>query len=157
MAASMLVHLKRLFAYDAWANQEVLDNLKSISGTSPPKALKLHGHILGVEALWLERLQQRKTGLVWPDLTLEQCQKQADVLIADWRFFLSEMKESGLDSGISYTNSKGEKFTSTVEDILHHVAVHSVYHRGQIAAEVRAAGYTPAYTDFIHAVRSKGI
>jgi uncharacterized damage-inducible protein DinB len=34
-----------------------------------------------------------------------------------------------------------------------HVIMHSAYHRGQIAAEVRAAGLTPAYTDFIQSVR----
>jgi uncharacterized damage-inducible protein DinB len=31
--------------------------------------------------------------------------------------------------------------------------MHSTYHRGQIAAAMRQAGATPAYTDFIHAVR----
>ena len=37
-----------------------------------------------------------------------------------------------------------------------HVIMHSAYHRGQIAADVRAAGLTPAYTDFIHQ-RAPGI
>jgi len=40
-----------------------------------------------------------------------------------------------------------------VEDILTHVTIHSAYHRGQIASDLRAAGQAPAYTDFIHAVR----
>jgi uncharacterized damage-inducible protein DinB len=31
--------------------------------------------------------------------------------------------------------------------------MHSAYHRGQVALEMRAAGHQPAYTDFIHAVR----
>ncbi|HEY6147556.1 MAG TPA: DinB family protein [Thermoanaerobaculia bacterium] len=34
-----------------------------------------------------------------------------------------------------------------------HVVIHGGYHRGQIAAELRAAGFTPAYTDYIEAVR----
>jgi uncharacterized damage-inducible protein DinB len=42
-----------------------------------------------------------------------------------------------------------------VDDILMHVVMHSAYHRGQIALEVRCAGQTPAYTDFIHAIRTK--
>ena len=41
-----------------------------------------------------------------------------------------------------------------MEDVLLHVVMHSVYHRGQAAADVRANGGTPAYTDFIHAVRT---
>jgi uncharacterized damage-inducible protein DinB len=28
-----------------------------------------------------------------------------------------------------------------------------MYHRGQIAADMRASGVEPVYTDFIHAVR----
>jgi len=34
-----------------------------------------------------------------------------------------------------------------------HVIMHSAYHRGQIATDMRAAGLTPAYTDFIHSIR----
>ena len=44
-----------------------------------------------------------------------------------------------------------------MEDVLLHVVMHSVYHRGQIATEVRAAGHTPAYTDYIQAVRTDSI
>jgi len=40
-----------------------------------------------------------------------------------------------------------------VQDILTHVLLHSVYHRGQIAADLRAGGAQPPYTDFIHAAR----
>ena len=54
-----------------------------------------------------------------------------------------------------YTNSRGEAWTSTVEEILTHVVIHSAYHRGQIASDVRASGGVPAYTDYIHAVRQR--
>jgi uncharacterized damage-inducible protein DinB len=60
---------------------------------------------------------------------------------------------SSISRRVAYTNSKGEEWTSGVEDILTHVTIHSAYHRGQIASDLRAAGHTPAYTDFIHAVR----
>jgi uncharacterized damage-inducible protein DinB len=42
-----------------------------------------------------------------------------------------------------------------VEEILTHVTIHSAYHRGQIASDVRSAGLEPAYTDYIHAVRQR--
>jgi uncharacterized damage-inducible protein DinB len=31
--------------------------------------------------------------------------------------------------------------------------LHSAYHRGQIAFQMRQTGHAPAYTDFIHGVR----
>jgi len=40
-----------------------------------------------------------------------------------------------------------------VQDILTHVLLHSAYHRGQIASQVRSSGEQPPYTDFIHAAR----
>ena len=56
---------------------------------------------------------------------------------------------------ISYVNSKGESWSSQVDDVLLHVITHSAYHRGQIASDMRAAGLTPAYTDFIYAIRQE--
>ena len=67
--------------------------------------------------------------------------------------YLSAIGSGGLRAKVEYRNSKGEAFSSQVEDVLMHVILHSAYHRGQIAMEMRAAGVEPAYTDFIHAVR----
>jgi uncharacterized damage-inducible protein DinB len=52
------------------------------------------------------------------------------------------------------TDNQGESFINAIEDILQQVITHSAYHRGQIATDLRSAGFTPAYTDFIHAVRN---
>ena len=66
---------------------------------------------------------------------------------------------SGLDGvelvrSVAYVNSKGEEWTTSVEDILMHVVLHSAYHRGQVAYVLRAGGATPAYTDYAHCVRN---
>ena len=74
-----------------------------------------------------------------------------------WREYLNGLSAKQLSENISYKNSKGEPWSNTVEDILTHVLLHSAYHRGQIASQTRAAGETPAYTDFIHAVRQEFI
>ena len=55
---------------------------------------------------------------------------------------------------ITYANSKGERHANRVEDVLTHVLLHAAYHRGQVAADLRAAGAEPALTDFIHATRT---
>ena len=79
----------------------------------------------------------------------------ADEMSAAGATILRHSKTScaGLNEKIEYRNSKGEPWSSRVEDILTHVLFHSAYHRGQVALEMRAAGLEPAYTDFIHAVR----
>ena len=146
-------YLHRLFAYDDWANREVLSSLRT-APNPPPQSLKLTAHILSAEGLWLARLKQQKPALsVWPELALAQCKAEADVLGASWRSYLEECREAGLSHQIRYVNSKGETWSSQVDDVLLHVITHSAYHRGQIASDMRAAGLTPAYTDFIHAIR----
>jgi uncharacterized damage-inducible protein DinB len=67
---------------------------------------------------------------------------------ARWRQYLDERKEADLARVASYKNSKGEAWSSRPDDILMHVIMHSGYHRGQIASDMRTAGLTPAYTDF---------
>lgn len=149
----LLKRLRRQFAYDAWANREVLAGLKA-NLHPPAQPLQLLAHILSAERLWLERIRKQPQSLpVWPDFTRDQCEAQIADLARLWREFLGQLSPTGLSQKVAYKNTKGEPWTSTVEDVLTHVLLHSAYHRGQIAGQVRAGGEAPAYTDFIHAAR----
>jgi uncharacterized damage-inducible protein DinB len=136
-----------------WANRETLDSLEQNSTT--PKSLRWMAHIVAAEYLWLARLcRQPATMPIWPDLDVEACAAGLGDLSSQWMEYLADVRPERLAEAIRYTNSKGESWTSTVEEVLTHVVIHSAYHRGQIAADLRGAGGTPAYTDFIHAVRT---
>ena len=142
--------LRNLLRYDVWANRETLRSLKE---RAPPKSLRWLAHIIGAEYLWMARLRRRPDTLpVWPELDVEACGERLDELSRLWPEYLGDGARS-LTATIPYTNSKGETWTNTVEEILTHVVIHSAYHRGQIASDVRANGRVPAYTDYIHAVR----
>jgi uncharacterized damage-inducible protein DinB len=143
----------RLFSYDAWANQEVLAGLRK-SATPLPRALELMAHILSSERLWMERLKQKpQTFPVWPRFTIDECDRQAAELQDLWKSYLANSSEEDLSQSVTYQNTKGETWHSRKDDILMHLITHSAYHRGQVAAAVRASGSTPAYTDFIHSIR----
>ena len=148
------VGVRRRFRYDDWANRETLGSLRRAQPV-PAKALEVLGHVLGAEQLWLDRLNGSQPRLaVWPDLSLESCKDAILELERTWEDYLDDLEDADFDREIAYVNSKGEPWSSTVGDVLEHVLLHSAYHRGQIAAEVRAAGAEPAYTDFIHAARN---
>ncbi len=150
---NLLQHLRRQFSYDAWANREVLAALRANPQTSV-RPLQLLAHILSAERLWMERIRKQPQSLpVWPDFTLEQCGSQITELASLWREYLGQLSPARLSAEIAYQNSKGEPWASSVEDVLTHVLLHSSYHRGQIASQMRANGSQPAYTDFIHAAR----
>lgn len=146
-----LDHHARLLRHDAWANAETLAALRR---TPVPAGLRWLGHIVASEFLWLGRLLEQPSALpVWPDLAPDEIAARLDRLAHDWTDYLSGLTGDDLPDGVGYRNMQGEFWTNTVGDILTHVVAHSAYHRGQIAAAVRAAGGEPAYTDFIHAVR----
>jgi uncharacterized damage-inducible protein DinB len=148
----LIGNFQRQFAHDAWANEELLACLRA--GTPPPLALKYMSHVVAAEWLWMGRLKQWKQAFpVWPEWTVTQCEVQAGKLAPLWGEMIRGMRPAGLDLPTAYTSSKGEEWVSSVGDILTHVLLHSSYHRGQVASDLRAAGLTPAYTDYIHAVR----
>jgi uncharacterized damage-inducible protein DinB len=151
----LLEHLRRQFLYNAWANREVLAVIKAARSEPPPlRPLQLLAHILSAERLWLERIRHQPQSLpIWPEFHLDQCAAQHHELAQLWREYFAQLSCSALSEKITYKNSKGEAWSSTVQDVLTHVVLHSAYHRGQIACLMRAGGQVPAYTDFIHAVR----
>jgi uncharacterized damage-inducible protein DinB len=144
--------LRRQFAYNAWANGEVLATIRKNGGSE--RSVQLMSHIVAAERLWLERLkQQPQTVAVWPKPDLAQCEADAADLAQQWHDYLDLITAGDVSQEIFYKNSKGEPWSSTIVDILTHVIMHSAYHRGQIASHMREKGQTPAYTDYIHAVR----
>jgi uncharacterized damage-inducible protein DinB len=150
-------YLKKLFNYDDWANRVTVESLAAAS-QPPARSLALMAHIIAAEWLWMARLgHDAKKMAVWPELQLSECEANVADLRTGWRDYFSNLTPARLAETINYVNSKGERWSNNVQDILVHVAMHSAYHRGQIASELRNHGCTPAYTDFIEGVRRKSV
>ena len=147
----MIGYYRRLFSYDDWANREVLTGF-AVAGAPPQRCVELMAHILSAERVWLERLLgQPQTLAIWPQFSVKQCEAQAAELPGLWSKYLASV--SDISATITYQNTRGESWNSRIEDVLTHVTMHSVYHRGQIATSMRIAGFQPANTDFIVATR----
>jgi uncharacterized damage-inducible protein DinB len=151
---SVIERFRREFAHDDWANREVLSALRAL--LDPPEGcVRWLAHVAGAELLWLARLRGEPSPVaVWPSFTLAELGPRIDEARSQWRRLLDETDEHALASEIRYVNSKGEPWSSLVQDVLSHVLLHGAYHRGQIASALRAAGFEPPVTDFIHARRS---
>lgn len=147
-------YYRRLLAYDAWANRQTIIGLRELPDP-PGRAVQLMSHIIGVESLWYTRVRGEPARMaVWPDLGLVECEGAFEDIAEAWRRFLGSRTPDGLRDAVSYVNGEGESWRSSVEDILQHMVIHSSYHRGQVAREVRETGGTAVNTDFIHAVRA---
>ncbi|HXU32334.1 MAG TPA: DinB family protein [Thermoanaerobaculia bacterium] len=149
-----LPEIRRHFAFDAWANREVLAALRALP-EPPPGTVKTLAHVAGVLRLWLSRIDGGQSPLaVWPDLDLEATARELDAATGLWRRQIELLRTKDLDREVAYVNSLGEAWTSTVGDILTQTLFHGVHHRAQILADLRRAGHVPPYVDFIHAART---
>ena len=140
----------RMLAYNNWANRRALDSIAGLDGNDD-QPRRWFAHILGAQKLWLLRIQgSNLSGAeVWPDLSFEECLALDAEMELKWGEYLQNMDEKERTRTVAYTNSKGDSFANTVDEIVTHMFNHGTYHRGQIATKVRELGGTPAATDFI--------
>jgi uncharacterized damage-inducible protein DinB len=146
-------HFMKLYQHLEWANTRVMASLRSAQ--NPRKRdLELYAHILGAEHVWLSRINGTTGRIsVWPVLSLDECERLGQENVKVFNDLVSRLTPALLSSAITYRNSAGDQYTSTIEDILTHVAMHGAYHRGQIAASIRGGGDTPSPTDYIAFIR----
>jgi len=150
----MRTALVRLWNWDAWANAEVLALLRT-RPAGLERALPYWNHILGAAHLWLARIEGRgESAVVWPEHDIVASGTSFEELRSRWQTYVDGLDSAELERVVTYTNSKGEPWRSTIADILLHVVTHAGYHRGQIATVLRQAGTPPVYTDLIHAARN---
>jgi uncharacterized damage-inducible protein DinB len=135
-------YLRRLFDYNAWANRECAASVRAAG--APALALRVLGHIVGAEHLWLARLKDTSSPFpVWPALSVEQCASECAALGAAWTAFLTAADADRLGVAVSYVNTKGESWRSTVADIL--TRRPALVLPADRSSQVRAAGAEPAY------------
>jgi len=150
----MLETIRRLFEYNAWATPRVIASIESLEGDRQA-ALRPLAHMLVAEKVWLMRLNGKDTQSVnlAPEFSLEECQALESENQNGFANYIASLSEASLHSEIAYKNSRGDEFTTSVYDVLTHVAFHGAYHRGQAASAVRRAGGAPQNTDYITFVR----
>lgn len=140
--------LRRLFAHNDWADARILDALRA--GEPDAEAARLFHHVLAAEHLWHARVQGTPPRVaVWPTLTRDEAEALSRDNRDGYARLLAAADDPALARVVTYVNSAGTAYHSTLADVLTHVALHGHYHRGQIASRMRLAGQTPAYTDYI--------
>lgn len=131
-------------SYMKWANRRALMMLLRTASAS---GMPILAHLLAAEQIWAARVMgDAPPREVWPTWTLNDCAGAVASGAVQWRIIL---RERSTDEVITYHNSKGEAFTSSIGDVALHVFAHGAYHHGQISQIVRAAGGEILDTDFI--------
>ena len=145
----MRQYLLRLFEHMGWADARAVTALREANGASDLARAEL-AHVLGVEHVWLARLEGRPATIaVWPELSVDECEALARDTLAGYCAFVERLDDAALERTVHYRNSAGAEFDTRISDILLHVALHGSYHRGKVAAALRGAGAQPVPTDYI--------
>jgi len=162
-----LIEIQRLYDYNRWANERVLESLQPIGQevfTSNKQAS--HGsirgiiaHIAAAEWIWLERWKGSSPAGLLPESeseTFEIAAQRLRKIDDDLKQFTTRLTQEDLDGSRGYKTTEGKPYSNVLSDMLLHLANHSSYHRGQIATLLRQSGAVPQSTDFILFIRLKG-
>ena len=152
----MQTYFLKLFNYDFVTNQTVINTVK-IAG-SPGDTLTLLSHLVAASRVWLGRCMadpNSNTDELWMIKPLESLEEINIQNNKNWIEFLKN--EQQFDRPITYTNSKGNRFTDSLSDILAHVINHGTHHRAQIGQQLKFAGAENLpNTDYIFYLREHG-
>jgi uncharacterized damage-inducible protein DinB len=127
--------------FTKWADNLLL---KAVRENMPSRTETLE-HVFMAERIWLARIEGTD-----PAGSFEEWEKLHERWLA--------LAESERDWArvIRYRTLAGVASSSPLWQIVLHVANHGSYHRGQVAAALRAAGFAPPGTDLITWYRSQG-
>lgn len=137
---------KTVFDYHHHFNQQLAEQINQHLDRIPEEPQKLFSHVLNAHQIWNSRILGRTPFKVWE---IQVPATYQDIDIQNYKDTLQILEQTDLATIVTYTNSQGQIFSNTVQDILFHINNHTTYHRGQLASRVKALGIAPLVTDYI--------
>lgn len=154
----MKTHFLKLFDYDRHANQLILQSI--LETGAPEKPVKLMAHLLAAQSFWLNRCKTLPAPAfpLWPDWKAAALAPIIQENYSSLSEFIDQLKPEDFDQFINYQNTKGEKFSNSLSDILTHLINHGTHHRAQIGQLLKTAGLQQVPpTDYIFYLRDKSL
>jgi len=157
MSRTMADHYTRWFTYERAAHAKAIASLGTVpadrrDAAEYRKAVDLLDHIASARHIWLQRLGHAPPSQ-WSLFRENAPLTEVETALADvhtrWAEYYAQLTDDELTHNFEYRAIDGKPFRNSVEDVLTQLHGHSLYHLGQIARLVRAAGGEPAKTDFI--------
>lgn len=154
--------------YNHWANKRFADVIVNLSdeqlnqeiNSSFKSIFRTFLHLWDMESVWWQRMKLSEH-VEFPGKTFDgTIIEVANNLLKQskqWKEWVDIATEAALVHAFSYHNSKKQKFTQPVYEMLIHIFDHQTYHRGQLMTMLRQAGITHdlPVTGFIEFARKK--
>ncbi len=146
----MKEYFKQVFEHEHWANLKVLESMIGATEISQ-RIIEIFSHTIAAQRIWLDRINGNKTELkVWEVFDTNIMLELLEINYSD---ILKVINNQDFERLIAYQTSNGRHFTSTINQILSHLALHASYHRGQVVLLLKGKVDTLPTTDYILYVR----
>lgn len=147
----------QLYEYHIWANERVLNHLKSLPEEIFTKRVDLGftsiaeilTHLVTADELWFSRIREvgPPSSAIHQFKDIDETARYLNPLQTQIRDCLDTVVDDG--KIVAYSNKAGQKCQYSISDIIQHMANHGTYHRGNITTILRFLGYTGVLTDYI--------
>jgi uncharacterized damage-inducible protein DinB len=135
--------LQILYDYHYWRTDRLLDACQALTpqqwdeplGASWGSVHALLAHMLAAEQIWLGRWKGHSAGALMPAdsvPTLAAIRRTWKQVEDELREFLAACDEARLKADLTYTNTKGKKFSLPLGGLMMHVVDHATHHRGEL-------------------------
>ena len=149
----MQQHYKKLWAYDKWATETLLQALEQHTPANQNIYILL-SHCLSASRIWLDRCKGLPhTEDRFKARTLAEIKTDLENYNHEWVAYIDSIPTDAFAATINYTTIAGQPFKNVLNDIITHVINHGTHHRGAVIALMKAEGYTLPLLDYIVFVR----
>lgn len=142
-------YLVHLLDYEHWANLRIISALETVPNP-PVRAIAVLGHLLAAQHVWYGRMAHEPVFIsIWEDIPVSWMTETAERQHRQLSSYVQSLTEDELSQSVSYVNSRGTPYQSTLLDILTHMSHHAAYHRGQVVQLIRPMLPEAPVTDYI--------
>jgi uncharacterized damage-inducible protein DinB len=166
--SALLAHHRRFARYNAWANSRLFDACSLLADTAyyaerPSFFGSIHrtlNHVLVGDRIWLGRFlgTDEPAPALDAELYADRHALRAARQAEDARLiaFVDGLDAQRLAAAITYRNTRGERFTQPLAELLAHLFNHQTHHRGQVHGMLSATPVAPPPLDLIYFLRTGG-
>jgi uncharacterized damage-inducible protein DinB len=152
-----VVQLRRLVAYNQWANERILTAIDGMTREELARPVEAYvgslddnlRHVILATRIWLARWK----GELAPRLTdaIQGPWREAYAAThQEFRAFADGLTDVSADRVVHYTNTKGEPFDVVLSQLITHVVNHGTHHRAETGMLLERLGRSPGDMDYVY-------
>ncbi len=139
--------LLNILEYNYEINDLIIKRLNQQKEQLTERTILLMNHVLNAQHIWNSRLRGiESTFETWQ---IHDLNNWETINEENYKTSIQIVEGFPMDEEVIYTNSKNQKFTNKIKDIIYHIVNHSTYHRAQITSIAKENGVEPLSSDYI--------